>query len=66
MTKVNNILFGGDQLMVAKAMGAKQARMNSVKRVTHQEGLVPCAEDRHVKISVQLSDKLMCSIENHA
>ena len=43
----HNILFGGDQLTVARARGAQHARVNSVDGVGHLDGLVPVCEDWH-------------------
>ena len=46
------ILFGGDQLTPARARGAKKAEVNSISPCARLEGLVPVAEDWHVKVSL--------------
>lgn len=43
------ILFGGDQLTVTQA---RRARVNSLSAVTRLEGIIPCAEDWHVKLNL--------------
>lgn len=47
-----SILFGGDQLTVARARGAKKVRVNSVSQITRLDGLIPCAEDWHTKLNL--------------
>lgn len=46
----HNILFGGDQLTVARAHGAQHVRENSVDGVGQLEGLVPVCEDWHARV----------------
>ena len=41
----HNVLFGGDQLTVARARGAQHVRENSVDGVGRLDGLVPVCED---------------------
>lgn len=48
---VMKTLFGGDQLTAARVRGAKRARTNSLSEVTRLEGIIPCAEDWHVKLN---------------
>lgn len=50
--KFHGVLFGGDQLTVARARGAKKIRVNSLSRITRLEGLIPCAEDWHTKLNL--------------
>lgn len=52
LTKVHmeKLLFGGDQLTVARARGAKKTRMNSTSAEKRFDGLIPCAEDWHTKV----------------
>ena len=44
------ILFGGDQLTVARARGAQKAKVNSTSPSSRLEGLVPMIEDWHSKV----------------
>lgn len=46
------MLFGGDQLTSARARGAIRARVNSLSSIAHLDGLIPCAEDWHVKLNL--------------
>ena len=48
--QMHKILFGGDQLTVARARGAKKSRKNSTTSDKRLEGLVPCIEDWHAKV----------------
>ena len=48
----HKILFGGDQLTVARARGAQRIRMNSMSPQTRLEGLIPCIEDWHTKLNL--------------
>jgi len=52
VTEVNmyNLLFGGDQLTVARARGAKKTRQNSTSLDKRLDGLLPCIEDWHTKV----------------
>lgn len=45
-----NLLFGGDQLTVARARGAKKTRKNSTSLDKCLDGLIPCIEDWHAKV----------------
>lgn len=47
---IHPLLFGGDQLTVARARGAKQIRKNSLNPSQKLEGLIPIAEDWHAKV----------------
>ena len=47
---LHRILFGGDQLTVARANGAKKTRKNSTSPCKRLEGLIPCIEDWHAKV----------------
>ena len=49
--KLKKILFGGDQLTAARSRGAKMFRGNSFARPLRLDGLIPCAEDWHVKLN---------------
>ena len=44
------ILFGGDQLTVERATGAKRTRSNESRGVDRLDGLVPVIEDWHSKV----------------
>ena len=46
----HNVLFGGDQLTVARARGAQHVRKNSVDGVGRLDGLVPVCEDWHARV----------------
>lgn len=48
---LHTVLFGGDQLTVARSRGAKKARANSISHATRLDGLIPCAEDWHTKLN---------------
>ena len=43
-------LFGGDQLTVARAIGAQRIRANSEDGVARLQGLIPVVEDWHAKV----------------
>lgn len=49
---VRKILFGGDQLTAARGRGAKRSRVNSLSGVTRLDGIIPCAEDWHIKLNL--------------
>lgn len=49
---LHQILFGGDQLTSARARGAIRTRMNSLSPIARLGGLIPCAEDWHVKLNL--------------
>ena len=44
------ILFGGDQLTVARIRGAQRIRLNSENEKGRLGGLVACVEDWHAKV----------------
>ena len=46
----HNILFGGDQLTVARIRGSQRIRQHSEFEKGKLEGLVPCVEDWHTKV----------------
>lgn len=48
----HSILFGGDQLTVARIRGAQRIRLNSEDERGRLEGLVPCVEDWHTKVTL--------------
>lgn len=48
---MQKILVGGDQLTAARARGAIKAKVNSLSPVTRLTGIIPCAEDWHVKLN---------------
>ena len=52
ITKVHfeKLLFGGDQLTVARAREAKKTRMNSTSAEKCFYGLILCVEDWHTKV----------------
>lgn len=49
---LTKILIGGDQLTAARGRGAKRARANSLSEVTRLEGIIPVAEEWHVKLNL--------------
>lgn len=49
-TNIEKLLFGGDQLTVARARGAKKTRINSTSSDKCLNGLIPCIEDWHTKL----------------
>ena len=46
---MEKLLFGGDQLTVARARGAKKTRMNSTSAEKRFDGIIPCVENWHTK-----------------
>ena len=48
----HRILFGGDQLTVARARGAQRIRVNSTSPEAKLEGLIPCVEDWLTKLNL--------------
>lgn len=46
----SHVLFGGDQLTVARARGCQRVRMNSDNGLSRFEGLIPILEDWHAKV----------------
>ena len=50
MDKFHQILFGGDQLTVARARGSQRIRKNSERGNERLEGLTPVCEDWHTKL----------------
>ncbi len=48
---LRKILFGGDQLTCARGRSAKLCRKNSLSQLLRLDGLIPCAEDWHVKLN---------------
>ena len=50
-SQVHGVLFGGDQLTVARARGAKKIMSNALTRAKRIEGIVPVAEDWHTKMN---------------
>ena len=46
------ILFGGDQVTVARVRGVQLLRDTEVKRVDRFEGIVPVVEDWHTRMTV--------------
>lgn len=64
-SQLYRLLFGGDQLTVARANGAKKTRKNSTSPCKRLEGLIPCIEDWHAKVvllEVCLSFFLHCCL----
>ena len=50
MDNFHYILFGGDQLTVERARGAKKERNNENRGKDRLEGLLPVIEDWHAKV----------------
>lgn len=50
-TRFHEILFGGDQLTVARVRGAQAIRDTHDKRVDRFEGLVPVVEVWHARMT---------------
>lgn len=48
--RMHQLLFGGDQLTVARARGAIMIRENSEHAQGRLEGFVPVVEDWHAKV----------------
>ncbi len=48
----HHILFGGDQLTVARGRGAQQIRANSETKTEQLRGLVPVVEDWHARVTL--------------
>ncbi len=48
--RMHQLLFGGDQLTVARAKGAQRVRENSQHAMGRLEGFVPVVEDWHAKV----------------
>lgn len=46
----HSILFGGDQMTVARARGSQRIRKNSERAKDRLEGLTPVCEDWHAKL----------------
>lgn len=51
-SKFHEILFGGDQLTVARARGAQVLRSTHDKAVSRLTGLVPVIEDWHARMTM--------------
>lgn len=51
-TKFHEILFGGDQLTIARARGAQVMRSTHDSAVCRLEGLVPVIEDWHTRMTM--------------
>ena len=56
------VLFGGDQLTVAKARGSQQVRMNYNNAVSCLEGLIPIIEDWHATVVLLQVHILICTV----
>ena len=50
MCSHSSTLFGGDQLTVARGIGAQRIRANSEEGASRLEGLIPVVEDWHAKV----------------
>ena len=50
--KIHPILFGGDQLTAARARAAKAGKVNSIDPSMKFNGLVPVAEDWHIRLNL--------------
>lgn len=62
----SHVLFGGDQLTVARARGSERVRMNSDNGVSRLEGLIPVIEDWHAKVVLlHLHGDLMHACTQH-
>lgn len=48
--RFHKILFGGDQLTVARARGGQRIRRNSDRAMHSLDGLIPTCEDWHAKL----------------
>ena len=56
---MRKILFGGDQLTAVRARSAVRAKINSTSAASRLQGIIPCAEDWHVKLNF-LDVRIMC------
>ena len=50
-SRFHSILFGGDQLTVARIRGAQSIRATHAKKVDRFEGIVPVIEDWHSRMT---------------
>ena len=62
--KFHQILFGGDQLTVARVHGSQRIRKNSERGKEHLEGLTPVCEDWHTKLCL-LGVKIVINNSTH-
>lgn len=51
-TKFHPILFGGDQLTVARMRGTQALRDTQDKRVDRLDGVIPVVEDWHTRMTL--------------
>lgn len=51
-TKFHEVLFGGDQLTVARARGAQALRSTHDSAVSRLDGLIPVVEDWHARMTL--------------
>lgn len=49
-TQFSPVLFGGDQLTVARARGARNLRLNHDDAIDRFEGIIPVVEDWHARV----------------
>ena len=50
--EVRQLLFGGDQLTVARARRALKAMCNATTTTKRLEGIIPVVEDWHAEVSI--------------
>ena len=50
-SRIQQVIFGGDQLTAARARGAQAAKTNSFIPCLRLDGIIPCAEDWHTKLN---------------
>lgn len=50
VSSLHSLLFGGDQLTVARVRGAQEAKSNSVSSSKRFDGLIPVLEDWHTEV----------------
>ena len=51
-TRYFPILFGGDQMTVARVRGVQLLRVTEAKRADRYEGIVPIIEDWHTRMTI--------------
>ena len=50
-SRIQQVIFGGNQLTAARARGAQGAKTNSFIPCLQLDRIIPCAEDWHMKLN---------------
>ena len=61
-TKFYSILFGGDQLTVARIRGSQALRDIQEKKVDRLEGIIPVIEDWHARMTLMKVCYFECNV----